>query len=64
MQYDDLPESSNIEDRRGEGPGGGGGFGGFPGGAGGLSIGTVVVLGLIGWSPLNVQRTLSTISSI
>jgi len=50
MQYDDLPESSNVEDRRGEGPGGGGGFGGIPGGAGGLSIGTVVVLGLIGWA--------------
>ena len=50
MQYDDLPESSNVEDRRGEGPSGGGGFGGIPGGAGGLSIGTVVVLGLIGWA--------------
>jgi uncharacterized protein len=50
MQYDDLPESSNVEDRRGEGPTGGGGFGGIPGGAGGLSIGTVVVLGLIGWA--------------
>ena len=50
MQYDDLPESSNIEDRREEGPGGGGGFGGIPGGAGGLSIGTVLVLGVIGWA--------------
>src|ERR1700704_1802843 len=49
MQDEDLPESTNIEDRRGEGPGGGGGFGGIPGGAGGLSIGTVLVLGLIGW---------------
>jgi uncharacterized protein len=50
MQYDDLPESSNIEDRRDEGPTGGGGFGGIPGGAGGLSIGTVLVLGLVGWA--------------
>src|SRR5262249_17811757 len=50
MQYDDLPESSNIEDRRDEGPTGGGGFGGIPGGAGGLSIGTVLILGLIGWA--------------
>jgi predicted metalloprotease len=50
MQDEDLPESTNIEDRRGEGPGGGGGFGGIPGGAGGLSIGTVLVLGLIGWA--------------
>jgi uncharacterized protein len=50
MQYDDLPESSNVEDRRGEGPTGGGGFGGMPGGMGGLSIGTILVLGVIGWA--------------
>jgi uncharacterized protein len=49
MRLDDLPESGNIEDRRGEtGYGGGGGFG-LPIG-GGLGIGTVVVLGLIGWA--------------
>jgi uncharacterized protein len=47
MRLDDLPESSNIEDRRQEG---GGGFGGLPGGRGGLGIGTVVVLGLVGWA--------------
>ena len=39
MRWEDLPESQNVEDRRGE-EGGGGGFGrgggGFPGGAGGL----------------------------
>src|SRR5215469_3606040 len=46
MRLDDLPESGNIEDRRGEG----GGFGGIPGGRGGLGIGTIVVLGLIGWA--------------
>jgi hypothetical protein len=46
MRLDDLPESSNIEDRRQEG---GGGFGGM-GGRGGLGIGTVVVLGLVGWA--------------
>src|ERR1700688_2473619 len=45
MRLDDIPESSNIEDRRQEG---GGGFGGIPGGRGGLGIGTVVVLGLVG----------------
>jgi len=45
MRLDDLPESSNIEDRRQEG----GGFGGM-GGRGGLGIGTVVVLGLVGWA--------------
>jgi predicted metalloprotease len=50
MQYDDLPESTNIEDRREEGPTRGGGFGGVPGGVGGLSIGTVLVLGVLGWA--------------
>ena len=47
MRWEDLPESQNVEDRRGEGGGGGGGGGGgFPVGAGGLSIGTILVLGL------------------
>src|SRR5215472_560321 len=46
MRLDDLPESGNIEDRRGEG----GGFGGLPVGRGGLGIGTIVVLGLVGWA--------------
>ena len=53
MRWEDLPESGNVEDRRDEGGGGGGGFGrggGMPMGAGGMSIGTVVVLGLIGWA--------------
>jgi predicted metalloprotease len=47
MRLDDLPESGNIEDRREEG---GGGFGGLPGGRGGLGLGTIVVLGLVGWA--------------
>jgi uncharacterized protein len=46
MRLDDTEQSDNIEDRRGE-PGGG--FG-LPMGGGGLGIGTVVVLGLIGWA--------------
>ncbi len=50
MRLDDMPESGNVEDRRGEGGGFGGGMGGLPGGAGGLGIGGVVVLGLIGWA--------------
>jgi predicted metalloprotease len=53
MRLDDLPESSNVEDRRGDDGfgGGGGGFGGgLPIGRGGLGIGGVVVLGLIGWA--------------
>ena len=51
MRLDDLPESGNVEDRRGEGGfgGGGGGFG-IPMGGGGLGIGTIVVLGLVGWA--------------
>jgi uncharacterized protein len=46
----DETEQDTIEDRRGESPGGfgGGGFG-LPMG-GGLGIGTIVVLGLIGWA--------------
>jgi predicted metalloprotease len=47
MRLDDLQESSNVEDRR---DGGGGGGGGFPIGGGGLGIGTVVVLGIVGWA--------------
>lgn len=49
MRMDDMPESGNVEDRRGEGGGGFGG-GGMPMGAGGLGIGGIVVLGLIGWA--------------
>jgi uncharacterized protein len=42
MRLDELPRSENVEDRRGAG---------FrvPGGGGGLGIGTVVVLGLVGY---------------
>ena len=44
MRIDDLPQSERIEDRRG------GGLSGLPGGRGGLGIGTIVILGLIGWA--------------
>ncbi len=52
MRYDDFRRSDNIDDRREDGGFGGGGGGGFglPGGRGGLGIGTVLVLGLIGWA--------------
>jgi predicted metalloprotease len=43
MRLDELPQSDRIEDRRG-------GLSSLPGGRGGLGIGTVVVLGLIGWA--------------
>ena len=43
MKWQDFGRSANVEDRRGQGSG--------PlGGKGGLGIGTVVVLGLIGWA--------------
>ncbi|PPC95524.1 MAG: hypothetical protein CTY36_12080, partial [Methylocystis sp.] len=46
MKWEDLQSSENIEDRRGGGPMGGG-----PRmGAGGLGLGTMVILGLIGWA--------------
>jgi uncharacterized protein len=47
MRWEDLPQSDNVEDRRSEG---GGGLGGMPIGRGGLGIGTIVVLGLLGWA--------------
>lgn len=49
MRWDDFRQSDNIEDRRGEG-GGGGGFSLPGGGGGGLGIGTMIVLGLIGYA--------------
>jgi predicted metalloprotease len=49
MRWEDFRRSDNIEDRRDE-DGAGGGGGGMPVGAGGLGIGTIVVLGLVGWA--------------
>ena len=40
MRLDELPKSQRVEDRRGM----------TAGRAGGISVGTVVVLGLIGWA--------------
>jgi predicted metalloprotease len=52
MRYDDFRRSDDIEDRRGDDGGGFGGGGGMglPIGGGGLGIGTVIVLGLIGYA--------------
>lgn len=51
MRYDDFRRSDDIDDRRGDDGGGGGGGGlGLPMGGGGLGIGTVIVLGLVGWA--------------
>lgn len=49
MRWDDFRRSDNVEDRRDGGHEGGGGFR-MPMGGGGLGIGTIVVLGLIGWA--------------
>jgi predicted metalloprotease len=49
MRLDESEQSDNVEDRRGESGGGGGGGFGLPMG-GGLGIGTIVVLGLVGWA--------------
>ncbi|MCF8477518.1 MAG: neutral zinc metallopeptidase [Pseudolabrys sp.] len=51
MRWDDFRRSDNIEDDRDGGGGGfGGGGGGFNVGGGGLGIGTLLVLGVIGWA--------------
>src|SRR5215471_7595176 len=49
MRYDDFRRSNDIEDRRSDDSGMGGGFG-LPIGGGGLGIGTIIVLGLIGYA--------------
>lgn len=53
MRWDDFRRSDNVEDDRDSEGGGGGGLGGgfgIPVGRGGLGIGTVLVLGVIGWA--------------
>src|SRR6187200_2049085 len=50
MRWDDFRRSDNVEDVRGDDSGGGYGGGGMSMGGGGLGIGTIVVLGLIGWA--------------
>jgi predicted metalloprotease len=47
MRWEDFRQSDNVEDYRGSS--GGGGMN-LPGGAGGLGIGTVLVLGVLGWA--------------
>lgn len=49
MRLDDIQESENIEDRRGEG-GSSSGVRGFPGGRGGLGFGAIALLTLVGWA--------------
>ena len=50
MEWDNFRRSDNVEDRRGDDGGTGGGGGGGMIGGGGLGLGTIVVLGLIGWA--------------
>ncbi|MDB5643726.1 MAG: uncharacterized protein JWN07_3043 [Hyphomicrobiales bacterium] len=49
MRWEDFRQSGNIEDRRGDDNGGGGG-GGLSFGGGGLGIGTMIVLGILGYA--------------
>ena len=46
MRTDDFRPSDNVEDDREASAS----RGGMPGGAGGLGIGTIIILGLIGWA--------------
>jgi predicted metalloprotease len=48
MRYDDFRRSDDVEDRRDDG-GSGGGMG-LPMGGGGLGIGTIIILGLVGYA--------------
>jgi uncharacterized protein len=50
MRWDDFRRSDNVEDVRGDDSGGGFGGGGMSMGGGGLGIGTIIVLGLLGWA--------------
>lgn len=50
MRWKDFRQSDNLHDQRGSGGGGGLRFPGGGGGRGGLGIGTIVVLGLVGWA--------------
>src|SRR3982074_3873942 len=51
MRYDAFRRSDDIEDRRDDSGGGGGGGGlGLPMGGGGLGIGTIIILGLVGYA--------------
>ena len=50
MRLDESEQSENLEDVRGAGGGFGGGGLPIPGGRGGLGIGTIIVLGLIGYA--------------
>ncbi|MFC7396566.1 neutral zinc metallopeptidase [Chelatococcus sp. GCM10030263] len=50
MRWGDFRRSSNVDDRRGDGTGGGGFRLPTGGGGGGLGLGTIVILGLVGWA--------------
>jgi len=56
MRWEDLEQSGNIEDRRGEEgyAGGGGGFG-LPIGGGGLGIGSIILIALVGWGVFGIN---------
>jgi uncharacterized protein len=47
MRWEDFRMSDNVDDRRGGGDGGGIGI---PMGRGGLGMGTIIILGIVGWA--------------
>ena len=49
MRLDDIEESGNVEDRRGQSGGMGGGGFGMPMRSGGLGFGTMIILGIVAW---------------
>ena len=48
MKWEELQSSQNVEDRRGQGPSAGGRGGRV--GAGGIGLGTMLILGVVGWA--------------
>lgn len=50
MRLEDIRESDNVEDRRGQGGLGGGGLGIPMGGGGGLGFGTMIILGILAYA--------------
>ena len=48
MKWEELESSQNVEDRRGQSPSAGGRGGRV--GAGGIGLGTMLILGVVGWA--------------
>lgn len=55
MRWEDLEQSGNVEDRRGEDSYAGGRGFGLPIGGGGLGIGTIILIALVGWGVFGIN---------